>query len=335
MIAALLIFGVFLLLANATFVGAEFAAVAARRAQLQHMAAAGDSLAASAIKHSASLPKTLAALQIAISVASIALGFTLEAIVDASLASPALGVAIAIVAVAITSALHTVFGQMLPKNLAFAAPERMARALAIPTSAARWMSSPIVPLLGGGTRLVLRALRIETAATIEVARSAEEIRTMLETSHAEGTIREYDEALLGRILAFAELRATEAMVPWREVTTVPETATVAELEARFAETRRGRLPIRSAKQDRIVGYVKSCDLGLVSDIDRDMPVPPSILRGVVNIDESATVVTALESMRAAGRHFAVVTAADGSTSGIVTMRSVIELLLPGSAPAAG
>ena len=333
MIVPLLFMAAFLLLANATFVGAEFATVAARRSQLQRLATAGDSLAASAIKHSGSLPKTLASLQIAISLASIGLGFTLEAIVHGagSLAGAAI---LTVLAIALASALHTLFGEMVPKNLAIAAPERLARWLAFPTSIARWLSTPIVPLVWGGTRLVLRALGIETPATIEVARSADEIRTMLEASRAEGTIRDYDEVLLGRILAFAHLRAADAMVPWPDVTTVPETATVRQLEARFAETRRGRLPISAAGEERIVGYVKSCDLGLVPDSQRDLALPASLIRGVVNLDESATVVTALESMRLAGRHFAVLTAPDGASRGIVTMRSVIELLLPGSAPSA-
>ena len=334
MIVLLVVAGVLLLLANATFVGAEFATVAARRTRLARMAAAGDSLAAAAIRHSSSLPRTLAALQLAISLASIGLGFTLEAIVDAGLAPLAGAAALTVAAIALTTALHTVFGEMVPKNLAIAEPERLARWLAVPTSIARWLSAPIVPLVWGSTHLVLRILRIETPATIEVARSADEIRTMLETSHAEGTIREYDEVLLSRILAFALLRATEAMVSWAEVTTVPETATVAQLEARFAETRRGRLPIRAANEERIVGYVKSCDLGLVPDSQRDLVLPASLVRGVVNLDESATVVGALESMRSAGRHFAVVTAPDGTSRGIVTMRSVIELLLPGTAPSA-
>ena len=334
MIVALTVLGLLLVLANATFVAAGFAAIASRRTQLQRMAAAGDSRAATAIKHAASLPRTLAALQIAVSLSSIGIGFTVAAIVDSGHRSSAIDAAIAIVAVVIASSLLKVFGELVPRNLAIAAPDRMARVLAVPPSMARWLSLPVLPLVSAATAVVLRGLRIETPATVEVARSAEEIRTMLETSHAEGTIREYDEVLLGRILAFAELRATEAMVPWRDVTTVPETATVAELEASFAETRRGRLPIRAAKLDRIVGYVKSCDLGLVGDTGRDSPVPAGLIRDVVNLDESATVVTALESMRAAGRHFAVVTAADGRSSGIVTMRSVIELLLPGSAPAA-
>ena len=331
-IALLAVVGVFLLAANATFVAAEFATVAARRTQLARMASAGDTLAATAIKHSSSLPKTLAALQVAISLASIGLGFTLEAIVETGVGTLAGAAALTIVALAVVSGLHTLVGEMVPKNLAIAEPERVARWLAPPTSLARWLSTPIVPLVWGGTRLVLRLLRIETPATIEVARSADEIRTMLEASRAEGTIRDYDEVLLGRILTFAQLRAADAMVPWHEVTTVPETASVRQLEARFADTRRGRLPIRAANGERIVGYVKSCDLGLVADGQRDLTVPASLIRGVVNLDESATVVSALESMRAAGRHFAIVTAEDGSSKGIVTMRSVIELLLPGSTP---
>jgi magnesium and cobalt exporter, CNNM family len=326
-----------LLLANATFVGAEFATVAARRSRLQQLAGAGDAMAATAIQHSSELPRTLAALQLGISTASIGLGFTLEAIVEVVF-TPVLGyvpvaqtvavdVAIAIVAVALVSSLHTLFGEMVPKNLAIAAPETMARRLAVPTSLVVWLSAPFIPLLWGSTRLLLRLLSVRTPDTIEVATSAEEIRTMLETSRAEGAIREYDERLLSRILSFSQMPVTEAMVPWPNVVTVPNSATVAELERAFATTRRGRLPIRAVDGERIVGYVKSCDLAQVSDSERAAPIPANLVREVVQVDQSASVVVVLDLMRTAGRHFAVVMAADGSTKGIVTMRSVIELLI--------
>jgi magnesium and cobalt exporter, CNNM family len=340
MIVPLLLLAVVLLLANAMFVGAEFATVAARRPRLQQMAASGDRLAAAAIRHSSELPKTLAALQRGISVASIGLGFTLEAIVETAL-EPVLGyipyagtvvidVAIAAIAIGLVSSLHAVFGEMVPKNLAISAPEALARWLALPTTVAVWLSAPFIPAVWGGTRLVLRLVRVQTPNTIEVARSAEEIRTMLEASRAEGTIRDYDERLLSRILAFSQMRATQAMVPWSEVVTVSSTSSVVEVERTFAETGRGRLPIRSADGRRIVGYMKSSDLAQVPTSQRERPIPRGLVREVVQVDESASVVTALESMRGAGRHFAVVMGADGSSSGIVTMRSVIELLITDS-----
>ena len=337
MIVLLVALAAFLLLANAAFVGAEFATVAARRSRLHQLAGAGDAMAATAIHHSSELPRTLAALQLGISTASIGLGFALEAIVEVAL-GPVLGyvpiaqtvavdVAIAIIAVALVASLHTLFGEMVPKNLAIAAPETMARRLAVPTSLIVWVSAPIVPLLWGSTSLFLRLLHVRTPDTFEVATSAEEIRTMLETSRAEGTIRDYDERLLSRILSFSQMRVTDAMVPWPNVVTVPDSASVEELERAFAKTRRGRLPIRAVDGERIVGYVKSCDLAQVPDSQRGARIPSNLVREVVQVDPSASVVAVLDLMRTAGRHFAVVMGADGSTKGIVTMRSVIELLI--------
>jgi CBS domain containing-hemolysin-like protein len=90
------------------------------------------------------------------------------------------------------------------------------------------------------------------------------------------------------------------------------------------------LPIRASDGEWIVGYVKSCDLASVPAAQRHSPIPATVVREVVQVDESASVVSALELMRGAGRHFAVVMGPDGRSRGIVTMRSVIELLITDS-----
>ena len=337
MILALILLAALLLSANATFVAAEFATIAARRSRLQQLATSGDAFATVAIKHSSRLPRTLAALQLGISAASIGLGFTLEAIVETAVApvigyvpvalTVAVDAGLAVLAITIVSSLHTLFGEMVPKNLAISAPERLARWLALPTSAAVWLATPFVPVVWGSTRLLLRTLRIETPDRIEVATSADEIRTVLDASRAEGTIGAYDERLLSRILAFSQMRVTQVMVAWADVVTVPSSSTVADLERVFAETRRGRLPIRARDDGRIIGYVKSCDLVNVPAAHRETPIPSRLVREVVQVDESASVVAALERMREAGRHFAVVMGSDARSVGIVTMRSVIEFLI--------
>lgn len=337
MILALIVLGAFLLLANAVFVGGEFALVAARRSRLQQLAASGDMWAAAAIRHARRLPRTLAALQLGISAASIGLGFTLGAVVELAL-EPVLGkfppgwalfidAVVAALALVVVSGLHTLFGEMVPKNLAIAVPEPAARWLSAPTSAVVWLATPLVPVLWGATNLLLKALRVESRSEIDVAHSADEIRTMLDASRSEGMIREYDERLLTRILSFSQMNASQVMVPWSQVVTVPETVTVSELERAFAETGRGRLPVQALGRERIVGYVKSCDLAQVSSDLRDQPIPRSLIRELVQVDSSSRVVVALEEMRRAGRHFAVVTGPSGSHEGIVTMRGVIELLM--------
>jgi CBS domain containing-hemolysin-like protein len=336
-IAGLIALGAVLLLANSVFVCAEFALIAARRSRLQQLATTGDLLAAAAITHARRLPTTLAALQVGISAASIGLGFTLEATVEA-VVRPVVGhvpppttvafdALATVIALAIVSGAHTLFGEMVPKNLAIAAPETSARWLSLPTSATVWLATPFVSLLWRSTSLLLRLMRVESRSEIEVAGSADEIRSILDVSRTEGLIRDYDERLLKRILAFAQMRLSQAMVPWSEVVAATETSSAADLERAFAKTGRGRLPLQAAVDRRIIGYVKSCDLGQIHSHRRNEPIQGRLIRDVVYVDASARVVSALDLMRRAGRHFAVVTAPNGEHVGIVTMRRVIELLI--------
>jgi CBS domain containing-hemolysin-like protein len=285
-------------------------------------------------------------LQLGITAASIALGFTTEVatttalvpilerflpaglwLVDAAVSALALGVVVS---------LHTLLGEMVPKNLAIAAPESTARRLSLSTAAIRLVTRPLVPVVTGSVALLLRPFGLALRDERQIAHSTEEISSMLEISRAEGALNEYEGRLLSRILEFSNTRAVDAMVDWKSMDTVPETATLIELERAFALTGRGRLPLRSATGQRIVGYVKSCDLGLVGTRRQDQPIPPALIRGAVEVGESQGLVTVLEHMRTAGRHFAVVAAPDGTTLGIVTMRQVIEVLVgAGAGPPTG
>ena len=337
MIVGLVALGIVLLVANAAFVGAEFAIVASRLARLRHLAQAGDFRAAMAVRQAEKLPSTLAALQLGITAASIGLGFTTEVATNAALVPvlervvPGGGwvvdAAISAVALGVVISLHTLLGEMVPKNLAIAAPESTARWLSLPTAAIRLLTRPLVPVVTGSVALLLRPFGLALRDEREIAHSTEEISSMLEISRAEGALNEYDGRLLSRILEFSNTRAVDAMVDWTRVDTVPETATLLELEHAFAETGRGRLPLRSAAGQRVVGYVKSCDLGLVGTRRQNQPIPTALVRGTVEVGESQGLVAVLENMRKAGRHFAVVAAPDGTTLGIVTMRQVIEVLI--------
>jgi CBS domain containing-hemolysin-like protein len=336
LIAALVALGVVLLVANAAFVGAEFALVASRLARLRQLAQAGDFRAGMAVRQAERLPSTLAALQLGITAASIGLGF-ITAVATSTALVPILervfhagvwivDVAVSALALGVVVSLHTLLGEMVPKNVAIAAPESTARWLSLPTAAIRLVTRPLVPIVTGSVAL-LRPFGLALGDEREIAHSTEEISSMLEISRAEGALNEYDGRLLSRILEFSNTRAVDAMVDWKRVDTVPETATLLALEHAFALTGRGRLPLRASAGQRIVGYVKSCDLGLVGARRQDQPIPAALIRETVEVGESQGLVTVLEHMRKAGRHFAVVAAPDGTTLGIVTMRQVIEVLV--------
>jgi len=343
LIVALVALGIVLLVANAAFVGAEFALVSSRLARLRQLAQTGDMRAAMAVHQAEKLPPTLASLQLGITAASIGLGFITEVATNGALvplleplfpaAAFVVDTAVAAVSLGLVVSLHTLLGEMVPKNLAIAAPESTARSLSLSTAAIRLLTRPLVPLVTSSVSLLLRPFGLALRDEREVAHSTEEIGSMLEIARAEGALNEYDGRLLSRIIAFSTTRAIDAMVEWKRMDTVPETATLLELERAFGATGRGRLPLRASAGQRIVGYVKSCDLGLIGTHRQYQLIPPALIRGTVEVEESLGLVAVLEHMRKAGRHFAVVAAPDGTSLGIVTMRQVIEVLVGAGAQA--
>ena len=132
---------VFLLFANAFFVGAEFALVSARRSQIEPRAEAGSRFAKITLTAMENISLVIGVNQLGITVASLVLGAVGEPAV-AHLVEPALHAThmpesflhpIAFtVAMAIVVYLHVVLGEMIPKNIALAGPDRAALVLGPP-----------------------------------------------------------------------------------------------------------------------------------------------------------------------------------------------------------
>ena len=125
-----------LVLANAFFVAAEFALVAVRKSRVDELVDGGDSEARVVQRALTQLDRYISATQLGITVASLALGWigepALAALVDKMFV--AVGVeapsAVAHSAAAITigfliiTFLHIVLGELAPKSLALAKPDR-------------------------------------------------------------------------------------------------------------------------------------------------------------------------------------------------------------------
>ena len=128
-----------LLLGNAFFVGAEFAMISARRSQIEPKAEAGSRVARMALRAMENISLVIAVNQLGITVCSLLLGAVGEPAV-AHLVDPVLeaderaGVVPAPGRVrdrlAVVVYLHVVLGEMIPKNIALAGPDRAALVLA-------------------------------------------------------------------------------------------------------------------------------------------------------------------------------------------------------------
>ena len=173
-----------LLAGNAFFVGAEFALISARRTQIEPRAVAGSTRARSTLRAMEDVSLMMAGAQLGITVCSLGLGAVgepalahlIEGPLEAAGAPEALLHPIAFaLALTIVVFLHMVLGEMVPKNIALAVPERSALALGPVLSTVVRVLRPLIWLLNQGANLVLRCLRVQPKDEITSAFTRDEV----------------------------------------------------------------------------------------------------------------------------------------------------------------
>ena len=217
-----------LLLANAFFVGAEFAVMAARRSQIEVLAAQGSRRARSTLWAMEHVSAMLACAQLGVTVCSVSLGAVAEPALAHLIEAPleALGASAAVVhafafalALAIVVYLHVVIGEMVPKNLAIAGPDRAALVLAPPLVALSRALGPVIAVLNGLANACLRLVRVEPKDEVTSTFTAAEVSSIVAESQREGLLGDAHELVAGA-LEFSERSASEVAVPLAELVTV-------------------------------------------------------------------------------------------------------------------
>ena len=204
-----------LIAANGFFVGAEFAVLAARRPRLEPPSA-WSRRARTALHAFEQLPLMISACQFGITLASLGLGALGEPVVANFLVGPfhAAGlpeqlvrpISLAI-ALTIVSALHMLLGEMVPKNLALAGPERAALLLTPPLLAFVRLFRPIITSLTALATAVVRLLRITPASEVSEAADRDAVAALIAESGSHGLLRADQQALLSAALAHEEKTA--------------------------------------------------------------------------------------------------------------------------------
>jgi CBS domain containing-hemolysin-like protein len=337
--AGALLLALGLLLLNAFFVGAEFALISARRSQVEPLAAEGRRSAQTTLWAMEHLSLMLACAQLGITVASLGLGAVAEPAVAHLLEGPFAAARLPqdllhpvafVIALGIVVYLHVVVGEVVPKNLAIAAPERAALVLAPALVAVARVVKPLVALLDTVTRLLLRLLRVEPKEELASAFTAEEVHSIVTESRREGLLDEDEHGLLTGALELSVRPVSEVMVPMDRLVTVPAAATPEEIERVMARTGFSRLPVvgssRPAGAD-LVGYLHVKDLLFADDVAYTTPLPARRIRGLVSLPANEDVEDALVAMQRAGAHLARLVDGRGMTVGVVFLEDVLEELV--------
>src|SRR5213594_2098150 len=342
-----------LVAANAFFVAAEFALVAARRTRIEALIRRGDRKARTVRKALQDLYRQLSAAQLGITVASILLGYVAEDTVahlfrdwfsslPSSLDFLTRGGIASVTAVAVISFLHVVFGEQAPKAWAITYPEGTSRWVAAPLIVFSWITRPFTELLNWSSNVLVRMLGIKsTNPEHDRVHSPEEIRMLVEQSRKTGGLGAADARLLEGVFEFSEKNAREVMTPRTDIVALPAEASLAEAADQVDAAGRSRYPVHAESLDDIVGTVHAKDIlrGLRAGTPRTVK---DILRPAFFVPGTREVEDVLADMKRQKVHLAIVLDEFGGTAGLVTMEDLLEEIVgpiydeydqaPGSAP---
>lgn len=326
-----------LLLANGFFVASEFALIAARRTQIEHLAQGGSLQARWALDSVRELSLMLAGAQLGITMASLGLGHVaepavaqgIESLLHSGLELPAgLSHSISFVlALSIVVFLHMVVGEMAPKNIAIAEPERSALILAVPFRSFVVVFRPVIWLMNRMANRGLKIIGVEPRDELIPAHSAQELGVMIRQAAREGALPQEERRLLSGAAGFSNLDAGAVMIPRTEVVAVPLSMSTSEAERTVIETGHSRLPVYEGDLDHVVGFLHAKDLIKVSGSERDRALPKRLIRHIEVVPESKRLHPLLVDMRRRRQHLALVVEEHGGTAGIVTMEDVLEELV--------
>jgi CBS domain containing-hemolysin-like protein len=316
-----------LVLANAFFVAAEFSLVRARRPRLEGMAREGDRLARLALRTTRDPAHVLAASELGITLSALGLGWVLAgwAITITWPAGTPAAIAALVIAVITTVSLHILFGELTPRALALAQPERVARLLAPPLFAFSWVVRPLTAGLAGAARRINRSIRTHTPATeIGTAHGPDELRLLVEEGEELGAIEPEDAELLEGVLEFSEKSARDVMTPRTEIVAVPADATLDETLRIVEDAGLSRYPVYDGSIDNIVGLLLAKDL---IPLAHRPPWPFSlrrVMRPVHFIPATREIEDVLADFKRLKEHMAIVLDEYGGTAGVVTMEDLLE-----------
>ncbi|WP_037606153.1 hemolysin family protein [Streptacidiphilus rugosus] len=326
-------FAVLLLLGNAFFVGAEFALVSVRRSQVEPLAEAGDRRAATVVRALEEVSAMMAAAQLGITVCSLLLGALAEPALAGLLEGPfhAVGLPESLVhpvayvlALVVVVALHIVIGEMVPKNIALATPERAALLLGPPLAALARGLRPFIAFLNAFANLMLRLLRVEPKDEIDSVYTSEQLTHLLHDSHAAGLLGRRAQERLEDALELGLTPVREVVMPREKLVTVDTTVTAGQIEDLAVRTGFSRYPVLGGN-GAFLGYLHVKDV-LELD-DRDAPVPQRLWRPIITLSGDLPLDDALGAMRRAAAHLAGVIDGEGRPVGLVALEDVLEELV--------
>jgi putative hemolysin len=314
-----------LVLLNGYFVAAEYGLVTVRRTRMHELEQDGNRRARVVLGITAVPPRFIAAMQLGVTVTSLAIGALGERALERAF-DPVMSTVLAVIlALLLLTFFHVVVGELVPKGIALGYSEQTALFVALPVRAFFLVFKPLIWFLQRSSEITLRALGLEPPGAEGAVYTEAELRMLLERSTVEGELEEEEQEMLYKVFDFADKEARDVMRPRPEVVTIsvempPEEALRAVLDSPYT-----RYPVYRETAEHIIGVLHLRDL-LNALNERGMAEVQieEILRPPYIVPETKDIAALLTEFRRTNQHMAVVVDEYGDMEGIVTLEDVLE-----------
>jgi putative hemolysin len=314
------------------FVAAEIALVSVRRSRVDQLVDE-DRRGAARVRRLIEDPgRFLAVIQIAITfigflssaVAAVSLTVGLTDLLVGAGMPRVTAEAISLVTVTVLLSLFSiVVGELVPKALALAYPDRTSLLLAGPVDILGRVLAPVVALLTGLTRVIVKPFGAHVTKEAQI--TADELKLIVERGGEQGILEAEEEQMINAVIELGSRRLHEVMVPRIDIVGLPATATFAEAVDAIVGEGHSRIPIYEETIDEVVGILYAKDLlRILQQPPERWPEMRSILRPPVFVPESMSIDDLLHEFQRRKVHLAIVLDEYGGTAGLATIEDLLE-----------
>ncbi len=336
MMVFLKLIGVVLLVAtNGFFVASEFSLVSVRRARVEARAAAGSKNARAALRLLNNPTIFISAVQLGITLASLALGWIGEPTIADLLHPLALSIAsegragyvthvmAIVIAFSIISFLHIVLGELMPKMIALERAEPVALFAAGPLELfARIFSAPLWLFNTVGSKLG-RLIGLRSSLDHASVYTETELRQLVDVARESGYLRAEERKLIHRVFEFSDTLVREAMVPRTEMAAIPSDCSLPLITKAFEQYRYSRLPVYRESLDNVIGFIHSKDI-MPYLLNPERFRVEAVLQPPLYVVDTARLEDVLRQMQKAKAHFGFVVDEHGGLEGVITLEDLLE-----------
>lgn len=318
----------------------EISLISARKVRLHQMSKDGVRSAQVALDISENPNKFLSTVQIGITLIGILTGALGGASISSDLSlifekiswlkpySEILSVAIVVL---VTTYFSLVIGELIPKRLGMNSPEKIASAVAMPMKAISWLTSPIVQLLSVSTDLGLRMLGIEKSKDPII--TEEEIKVLMKQGTQSGIFESAEEDMVTGIFRLGERYIDSIMTPRTEIEWIDLEEPFEVILEQVINSNHSRFPVATGELDNVQGMLLAKDF-LSKSLNGVIPSIPDLIQPPLFVPDSTSALKALDLIKEAGTHAALVIDEFSGVLGMVTLYDVLKSIV-GSIPTAG